>query len=202
MAPMAQTQVFPSKVFPSVAAKSLPPKTYLVDRSPMMRLFLGACSGVDGISARQQGFWHSSFALAPVISARSTDCDSAPRDRAICRIKHSNCPARKKLHPISPPHKIRLCPVYTQSPVPFWFAVSFIPNTSNPKGKSTAERQRIEQNRPINMSLSSGDEARKARGKRPVEMPSERIANNPNIGQVISSGQEAQKKRHDNKKEG
>jgi hypothetical protein len=47
--------------------------------------------------------------------------------------------------------------------------------------------------------MSSGEEARRARGKKDIELPSQQIANNPNIGQVLSSGSEAQKKRQTNK---
>ncbi|KAG2002794.1 hypothetical protein GB937_009560 [Aspergillus fischeri] len=60
--------------------------------------------------------------------------------------------------------------------------------------RSAAEQKRIEQNQLTLMSLSSGEEAKRARGKK-TEMPSERIANNPNLGQVVSSGEEAQKRR-------
>ncbi|KAL5359327.1 hypothetical protein BJX96DRAFT_56549 [Aspergillus floccosus] len=67
--------------------------------------------------------------------------------------------------------------------------------------QSAAEQKRVEQNQLINMSVSSGEEARRARGKQDIELPSQQIANNPNIGQVISSGQEAQKKRQTNKKD-
>ncbi|PLN86909.1 hypothetical protein BDW42DRAFT_1033 [Aspergillus taichungensis] len=63
------------------------------------------------------------------------------------------------------------------------------------------EGDTAEQNRLINMSVSSGEEARRARGKKDIELPSQQIANNPNIGQVVSSGQEAQKKRQSNKKD-
>lgn len=67
--------------------------------------------------------------------------------------------------------------------------------------KSAAEQKRIEQNQLINMSTSSGEEARRARGKKDIELPSQQIANNSNIGQVISSGEEAQKRRQSKKKD-
>lgn len=65
--------------------------------------------------------------------------------------------------------------------------------------KNATEQKRIEQNRLIMMSLSSGEEARRARGKKDIQPPSQKIANNPNLGQVLSSGQEAQKKRQGDK---
>lgn len=69
------------------------------------------------------------------------------------------------------------------------------------KDRDSSDIKRIEQNQLINMSMSSGEEARRARGKKDIELPSQQIANNPNIGQVISSGSEAQKKRQTNKKD-
>lgn len=72
---------------------------------------------------------------------------------------------------------------------------------SDQKGKDVSDSKRIEQNQLISMSMSSGEEARRARGKKDIELPSQQIANNPNIGQVISSGSEAQKKRQTNKKD-
>lgn len=69
------------------------------------------------------------------------------------------------------------------------------------KDKASSESKRIEQNQLISMSMSSGEEARRARGKKDIELPSQQIANNPNIGQVISSGSEAQRKRKLNKKD-
>lgn len=69
------------------------------------------------------------------------------------------------------------------------------------KGKGTSDAERVEQNRTINMSVSSGEEARRARGKKDIELPSQQVASNPNIGQVLSSGTEAQKRRQDNKKD-
>ncbi|KAE8152479.1 hypothetical protein BDV25DRAFT_65095 [Aspergillus avenaceus] len=65
--------------------------------------------------------------------------------------------------------------------------------------KSAAEKKRIEQNQLINMSISSGEEARRARGKEDIELPSQKIAKNPNIARVLSSGESAQRTRQSKK---
>lgn len=74
-----------------------------------------------------------------------------------------------------------------------------IANMSESLDKEAAEKERVEQNRLTLMSLSSGEEARRARGKKEIQLPSETIANSPTIEQVLSSGKEAQKRRQDKK---
>jgi hypothetical protein len=43
---------------------------------------------------------------------------------------------------------------------------------SDQEGKDVSDSKRIEQNQLINMSMSSGEEARRARGKKDIELPS------------------------------
>ena len=78
--------------------------------------------------------------------------------------------------------------------------VPFIVSMSEHQDRKTEEEdRRIEQNRLTLMSLSSGEEARRARGKEEIKLPSQKIADSPSIEQVESSGKEAQRRREDKK---